>query len=303
MSLIDIKPIHTQLFKGHHMVFLFFCLQFPEPYFQLPLCTFQLFDRIALATVTLHFSNAVRDIVDLILQKTFLPLLGYRDTFKLAVAKNDSIIITGSDPGTELLPVRFFEVFTGSYKDVCAGIEAKELGCPLLRQMIRHDKHGFLTQSKAFGFHHGSNHFEGFARAYFMGEKRIPAIKNVSNSIPLMLTQFDFRIHTVKGDMASVILPGPNGIEQFIIGFNQVFAAFRIFPYPVPESVLDSLLLLLGQSSLFLIQHTFFFPFRILNRVIYPDISQIQRVLQDSIGIRPVCTVSHIGRNVICRHQ
>ena len=79
--------------------------------------------------------------------------------------------------------------------------------------MIRHNEHRLLAEAQPFGFHGGSNHLEGFARAYFVRQERIAPIKNMSNSIALMLSQNDFRIHAGKADMLAVVLPWTGAIE------------------------------------------------------------------------------------------
>ena len=100
----------------------FFRFQLFQPDFQLTFGSFQLFDGVALTTVPFHFHDTVRDIVDLLFQQPLLPFLGNRDSFKLAMAKYDGIIIAGSDTCAELLAVCFLEIFPGGYEDICTGI-------------------------------------------------------------------------------------------------------------------------------------------------------------------------------------
>ena len=185
---IYVQPVNTELFKGDDMIFLFFRFQLFQPDFQLTFGSFQLFDGVALTTVPFHFHDTVRDIVDLLFQQPLLPFLGNRDSFKLAMAKYDGIVITGSDTCAELLAVRFLEVFPGCHEDICTGIEPQEFRSPLFRQVIRHHKHCFLAKAKALGFHDSSYHFEGFARADLVSQQRVPTVENMRNCIPLMLS-------------------------------------------------------------------------------------------------------------------
>ena len=100
-------------------------------------------------------------------------------------------------------------------------------------------------------------------------------------------------------DVGSVILPGTGGIEQLIVFLHQLFPAPGIPPYPVPEGILDGLLLLLGQGGFLFVQNPTLFAVRILHGVIDPDILKVQGFLQDLISIRAVCAIGHITGHVV----
>ena len=121
----------------------------------------------------------------------------------------------------------------------------------------------------------------------------------MGNGILLMFTKFNLRIHTAKADMSSIVFTGSRRIEKLIISCYQSFTPARISPYPVLESIFDSLLFLLRQCGLLFIKHTLLFSVCIFDRVIDTDISQIQCILQNLIGICPAGAVGHIGMNII----
>ena len=63
------------------------------------------------------------------------------------------IIIPGSDPGTELLPVFRFKIPLTGHQQLRAGIEPQEFVRPLQRQMVRHHEKGFLRQTQTLALH------------------------------------------------------------------------------------------------------------------------------------------------------
>ena len=207
---------------------------------------------------------------------------------------DDRIIVTGGDLGTEgLAPCRFKVLLTGN-KDICGGVKPQELRCPLLSQVVRNSDQRLAAQAKPLGLHSCCNHFKGFAAANFMGKKRVAAVQNVGDGVPLMLPEGDFGAHTTEGDMASVILTGTGGVEQFIVEGNKGLSAFRVFPEPVRKGILDGLLLLLGKGGFLLVQHTPFLTIGILHGVVDTHITQIQRIFQNVISVHPGSTVGGV---------
>ena len=71
----SIEPVNAKLFKGNNIVLAGRILQFFELGFQAFLCALQTFDGEALRTAGLEFFQSVGDLVDLVLQQTFLPFL------------------------------------------------------------------------------------------------------------------------------------------------------------------------------------------------------------------------------------
>ena len=57
-------------------------------------------------------------IVNLLPQHGFLPLIRDWDTLKLGMTDDNRIIVSHSDSGTELFPVRRFKIFLGCHQDI-----------------------------------------------------------------------------------------------------------------------------------------------------------------------------------------
>ena len=228
-----------------------------------------------------------------------LPLLGDWDFFKLAVSDDDGIIIAGGNAGTEFFAVSGFKILFGRDKDVRGGIEPQKFRRPLFRQVVRHDEHGFLTKPQPLGFHDGGDHFKGLTRADLMRQQRIAAIKNVCNRVFLVFAQRDLRAHAGKADMAAVILARADRIEAFVVLLHQRLPPIRVTPDPLLKGVLDGLLLLLRKRRFLGIENAPLRAVCIINRVIDAHIAQIQRVLQNPIGVSALCAVGHIGVDIL----
>jgi len=118
VRLVHKHPVHAQLLKGHNIVLAVFGLQLFQPCLQPPLGPLQLLDGKPFAAAGLYFLDALGDLPDLFLQKTFLALPADGDALKLGVADDDGVIIAGGDPGAELFSVPGLEVLFGGHKDV-----------------------------------------------------------------------------------------------------------------------------------------------------------------------------------------
>ena len=121
----------------------------------------------------------------------------------------------------------------------------------------------------------------------------------MGDGAPLVFPQGDVRVHAAEHDMAPVILTGAGGVEKVVVGPDQISPPLGVAPHPVPESILNGLLFLLGKGGLFLVQHPLLFPVHILNGVVDTDIPEVQRVFQDTVGAGPVCAVGHIGHDIV----
>ena len=132
-----------------------------------------------------------------------------------------------------------------------------------------------------------------------MGQQNISPIKHVSDGVALMRPKFNIWIHADEMDMTAVILPGPGSIEQLIIAITQPLPALRFPPDPILKRIFYGLLFLLGQCRLFLVQDTFLLAVGIFYRVINPDILQVQRLLQNPVGIGTFCAISGISRHIV----
>ena len=298
MRLVHIQAIHTQLLKGDNIILLALSLQLFQAQLQLLLGPHQLLDGKLLTMAALQFVDARYHFVDLLLNETFLPCLRHRDALKLRVTDDDRIVITSGDTAAELLTVVTLKVLLCSHQNPGRRIEPQELRGPLLRQVVGNHKHGFLTKPQPFGFHTGSDHFKRLARAHFMGKQRIAAVQDVRDSVSLVFSQGDLRVDAHKGDVGAIKLTGTGGIETLVVLLYQRMAAVRITPHPIPESILDGLLLLLGKGRLLLVQYTLFLAFLIQHNVIDAGVTQVQGVLQNAVGVGSVRAEGGVGCNI-----
>ena len=298
MALVHKKPVNAQLFKGNYIVFTLIGAQFFQLGFQRFPGLFHLLDGEILTCVDFQFIDGGKRFINLLLNDTFLPLKGQRDALKLAMPDDDGIVVPGGDAGTEFFAVGSLKVLAPCYQQLGIGVEVQKLACPLLCQMVGHDKKAFLAQPQPFCFHGGCRHFVGFACANFVRKQRITAIKHMGDGVALVLPESDFRVHADKMDVASVILTGAGRVEQFVILFYQRDAPLRVLPDPVGKSILDDLLFLLRQHGLPLVQHTLGLALGILDGVIDADIFQIQGFLQNLVGVGTGCAVGFRGNNI-----
>ena len=167
----------------------------------------------------------------------------------------------------------------------------EELICPLQGEVVRNHKHGLLAQAKSFALHSGCCHFKCFARTNFVCEQSISTIKHMSDSVSLMFTEGNIRVHTAETDMTAIILTGSGGVKEFVVLCDQSFTTARVFPDPILERILDRLLFLLCQSGILFIQDTLLLSICIFVGVVDTNIFQIQRFFQNTIGIGTVSTV------------
>ena len=102
------------------------------------------------------------------------------------MSDNDSIVIAGSNTTAELFSVFCLEVFLRSHQNVCRRIELEIFACPLLRQMVGYYKQALLTKAEPLAFLRRRDHFKGFAGTHDVRQKRIAAVKDMSNRIDLV---------------------------------------------------------------------------------------------------------------------
>ena len=136
-----------------------------------------------------------------------------------------------------------------------------------------------------------------------MSQQRVAAIERVRNRIPLMLPEHNLRIHAGECNVLPVIFTGTDAVEQLIVFGDECIPPVRILPDPVPESILNGLLFLLRQCRCFLIQHTLFLTLGILDGIVDADITEIQRIFQNSQTAGPIRTVGQIVWNVVVRED
>ena len=162
MALVHKKPVNAQLFKGNYIVFTLIGAQFFQLGFQRFPGLFHLLDGEILACVDFQLIEGGKGFLNLLLNDTFLPLKGQRDALKLRMADDDGIVVPGGDAGAEFFAVGSLKVLAPCHQKFRIGVEIQKLACPLLRQMVGHDKKAFLAQTKAFGFHGQTQPFRRF---------------------------------------------------------------------------------------------------------------------------------------------
>ena len=102
-----------------------------------------------------------------------------------------------------------------------------------------------------------------------------------------------------KHDMTAVVLTGPDAVHGLVIVSRQLLPPFRVPPNPGLELVTESLLLLRRQGRFFAVQDTPLFPVRVLDCIVDAYVPEIQRILQDVIGVGPVGSVGRISGDII----
>lgn len=96
------------------------------------------------------------------------------------------------------------------------------------------------------------------ACANFVCKQGVTAVDNVCNGVLLMLTELDFGIHTAELDMTAVIFTGASGVEKLIVLGDKLLPPVGVFPNPITERILDSLLLLLCKGRFLGVEYTAF---------------------------------------------
>ena len=155
-----------------------------------------------------------------------------------------------------------------------------------------------MAQAQAPKLHGGRRHGKGFAAAHHMAQQGIAAVEDAGHGVFLMGPQLDLRVHAVELDVGAIVFPGPDGVEFLIVALHQLLPALRVFPYPALESVLDGLLLLLGDDGFLLVQQPGFLPVY-GDGIQHPHIPQVQAFFQDFICVDPMGAVFQDGIVVI----
>ena len=98
--------------------------------------------------------------------------------------------------------------------------------------------------------------------------------------------------------MIPVVLTGPDGVEQAVVGGAEVGAALGVLENPVAERLTNGVLLLLGDHGFLLIQNPLFLAV-LVNRVIHPRIPQVQSILKERIGAAAFGSVGGPDKRVV----
>ena len=95
--------------------------------------------RKALGAVGFCLRDTFHDLINLPLKEKCLTLQRKWELLQLTVADDDGVIVSGSNPGTELFAVLLLKVFRRGNKDIRCRVELQILCAPLLREVIGND--------------------------------------------------------------------------------------------------------------------------------------------------------------------
>ena len=299
MRLVHIQSVYAQLLKGHNVVLSGAVLELFELGFKAALGALQRFNGEPLRPLAFQLPQTFLHLEDLLRQKPLLPLHGDGYLLKLRVADDNGVVFARGDAGAELLAVLRLKVLFCSHEDVGGGVQPQELARPLLGQVVGNDKQGLVAQPQPFGFHGSGYHLEGLARAHLVGKEGVAAVEHMGDRVELVLPQPDLRVHARKGDVAAVVFAGSGGIEQLIVPCDQGVPPVGVTPYPVPESVPDGLLLLLGEGGFLGVEYTPLPAVRVVLGIVDAHVAQIQGIFKNLIGVCALRTVGHIRGNIV----
>ena len=242
--------------------------------------------------------NPRHDLRNLLLQHGLLALGGERDFFKLAVADDDSVIIPGGDSGAELFAVLLFKILFRCHQDIGGGVQLQEIRSEIPDDVIRHHKQGFVGQAKPLCLHCGGDHLIALASPHHMAEQGVAAVNCPGYCVALVGAQLYFRVHPCKYDMAPVIFAGPDGIKLLVVNPAQPIAAAWLRPNPLLKLLLNQVLFVLRDGGFFFIQDALLMPVRVLYGIENPHVPQIQGVLNNLIGVDPLCAIGVVGADI-----
>ena len=216
---------------------------------------FHLLDGEVLRLVRLRLTDALDDLVHLLLQNGPLPLDTDGYLLELTVPDDDGIVVAGGDASAEAFAVLCLKILFRGHQHIGGRIELQELAGPLLGQVVRHHKERFLAQPQPLGFHRRRHHLERLPCPHYVCKQRVAAIEDVGDGVHLMLPQGDLRIHAGKGDVAAVVFPWAVAVEQDVVRLADLLPPFRVFPYPLRKRLLQQLLLTLCNGCFLFVEH------------------------------------------------
>ena len=295
MCLVNVETVNAELFKSDYIILTGAVHQFLQTGFQALFGSLQRLDCKAFRTARFEFFKTFFDFRNLLLQKSLLSFLRYGDSLKLAVSDDDCIVVAGCNSAAELLTVSRFKVLFGCGENIGRRIQTEKFTCPLFGQVVRNNEQRLLAQAESLAFHRRGYHFKSLARTNLVCKERIAPVEDVCNGVLLMLTEFDFGVHTAEHDMRTVVLTRTGGIEKLVVLGYEFLSAVGVSPNPITKRIFDCLLLLLCKGGFFGVEYTAFTPIGVSNGIIDTHITQIQSILQNLICVGSLCSVGHIG--------
>ena len=125
----------------------------------------------------------------------------------------------------------------------------------------------------------------------------------MSDGVTLVFPERNFRVHTDKVDVGTIVFARSVAVEQFVVLLHQCNAPLGVLPDPVGESIFDYLLFLLRQHGVRFVQDALRSAFFIFNGIIDAHIFQVERIFQNLVGIGAGCAIGFGGGNVASAHR
>ena len=100
----------------------------------------------------------------------------------------------------------------------------------------------------------------------------------MSDGVTLVFPERNFRVHTDKMDVGTIVFARSVAVEQFVVLLHQCNAPLGVLPDPVGESIFDYLLFLLRQHGVRFVQDALRSAFFIFNGIIDAHIFQVERI-------------------------
>ena len=110
--------------------------------------------------------------------------------------------------------------------------------------------------------------------------------------------ELDLRVDAGKDDPAPVVLAGPDAVHFLIVLLYQRLPPLEVLENPLFERVPEGLLLLRRQGGLLGVEHPSLLTVQALHGVIDADIQEVQRILQDAVGVGPAGVEGAVGGNI-----
>ena len=291
MRLVNHQAVHAQFLKGDDVILVALVVELVQLPLQLLFHALHLLDGKILGALGLQCSGLCHYIVDLLLQVHFLPFIGKRYLFKLAVPNYNDVKIAGSNAGTKFFAIGLFEIRFARHQNFCVGVKQQRLGRHLLGQMVGHYDQCFIAKTQALLLHSAGDHLERFPSPHLVCQKYVVAVQHVGNGVALMGPQCDFRVHTGEAQIAAVILPRADAVEFAVVQAYQCLPSLRLLENPFFKLVFYQALLCVGSLGGGVVQYAFFVSLCVGNCIKHLHRPQVQRGLGDFIGILAVCAV------------
>ena len=225
------------------------------------------------------------------MQVHFLPFIGKRYLFKLAVPDHDNVKIAGSNAGTKFFAISLFKIRLACHQNFRVGIEQQRLGRHLLGQMVGHYNQGLVAKTQTLLLHSAGDHLERLPSPHLVCQQYVVAVQHVGNGIALVWPQCDFRVHAGKVQIAAVVFPRADAVEFAVVQAYQRLPPLRLLENPFLKLVFYQTLLCIGSLGGGVVQHAFFVSLCVGNCIKHLHRPQVQRGLCDFIGILAVRTV------------